>query len=170
MVAFKEVEKTLKFSAKEKNYCRQKYSNISYFIEMNGKIYINIDFKEYEYFLPRVISCTSYFSHFSPPTFFPLLSQFYSRCFLSPSSATAFRAYLRATHLLEFLSGNFTGTSRLPRSLLFYPSFSLKKKKKKKKKISTSPFPCTSSDPTGRFAATTTCSFYPFFYWITRME
>lgn len=100
---------------------------------MNGKIYINIDFKEYEYFLPRVISCTSYFSHFSPPTFFPLLSQFYSRCFLSPSSATAFRAYLRATHLLEFLSGNFTGTSRLPRSLLFYPSFSLKKKKRKKK-------------------------------------
>lgn len=100
---------------------------------MNGKIYINIDFKEYEYFLPRVISCTSYFSHFSPPIFFPLLSQFYSRCFLSPSSATAFRAYLRATHLLEFLSGNFTGTSRLPRSLLFYPSFSLKKKKEKKK-------------------------------------
>lgn len=102
---------------------------------MDGKIYINIDFKEYEYFLPRVISCTSYFSHFSPPTFFPLHSQFYSRCFLSPSSATAFRAYLRATHLLEFLSGNFTGTSRLPRSLLFYPSFSLKKKEKKKRKF-----------------------------------
>lgn len=108
-----------------------------------------------------------YFSHFSHQLFFPS-TQFYFRCFLS--SATAFRAYLRATHLLEFLSENFTGTSRLPRSLLFYPSFFLKKGKKK---FSTSLLPCTSSDPSGRFAGIRprACSFplafILFFYWVS---
>lgn len=75
-----------------------------------------------------------YFSHFSHQLFFPPLhSVLFPLLSFALSSATAFRAYLRATHLLEFLSENFTGTSRLPRSLLFYPSFFLKKKKKEKK-------------------------------------